>query len=299
LKFLLFTYEKIKGKAMYIEQVYFCPPNHTISGQQVCCLGQQPASGGEEITVAASSTEVINNVLRLNPSVIAFGEIHPANDSYTPTITRFTREILPTLASHGIRDLILEAIPNDPALDIELASFYRTGLLSRRQTPQLWTSIQGIDREGYRQLLFTARQLGVRIHGGGASITQADTTIRRPDYLQRDDLQALAVRYIRDNTLNQANQLLDQGRRIAIYSGFLHNNLALSQEDISRGRSFGPQLAARAARDQGRYIEFDLILPYSFPNHYIDLPNWQELLPQRGVTSIRRGSSYTILYPSN
>jgi hypothetical protein len=282
---------------MRIEHVYSGPSNYSINGQQICCLGQQPASGGEEITIAASSTEVINSVLRLNPSVIAFGEIHPANDSYTPTITRFAREILPTLASHGIRDLILEALPNDPVVETELASFYRTGLLSRQQTPQLWASIQGVDREGYRQLLFSARRLGVRIHGGGASISQAYATIRRRDYLQRDDLQALAVRYIRDNTLSKANQLLDQGRRIAIYSGFLHNNLTLSQEDISRSRSFGPQLAARATRDLGRYIEFDLILPYSFPNHYIDLANWQELLPQRGVTSIRRGDSYLLLYP--
>ena len=282
---------------MRIEHVYSGPSNYSINGRQVCCLCQQPAAGGEEITAAASSTEVITSILRLNPSVIAFGEIHPSSDSYTPTITRFTREILPALASHGIRDLILEAIPNDPVLDTELDSFYRTGLLSRQHTPQLWASIQGVDREGYRQLLFSARRLGVRIHGGGVTISQADATIRRRDYLQRDDLQALAVRYIRDNTLSKANQLLDQGRRIAIYSGFLHNNLTLTQEDISRGRSFGPQLSARTARDRGRYIEFDLILPYSFPDHYIDIPNWQEMLPQRGVTSIRRGDSYLLLYP--
>jgi hypothetical protein len=283
---------------MRIEHVFSCPPSDSINGQQVCCLADtlSPTTRTTAVTQAASSTLIINEIMAMNPRVVAFGEIHPERGAvYTPTVARFTREILPSLSRGGIQDLVLEAIPNDPIVEQELNLFFRTGHLNSRQTPQLMQSIQGVDMSSYIQLLYTCRTLGIRIHGGGANIAQAEATIRRSDYLERRDLSTLAARYIRDNTLQAANRLLDQGRRIAIYSGHIHNNRFPTQAEIDRGTNFGVSLSQRMQREGNRYFEVDLILPYR--QHHIPIPNWRSLLPRSGVTAIRRGNSYSLLYP--
>jgi hypothetical protein len=283
---------------MRIEQVFSCLPSDSINGRQICCLPNDTSdtSTPAAITQAASSTAVINEIMAMNPSIVAFGEIHAERGAvYTPTVARFTREILPALARGGIQDLVLETIPLDPIVEQELDLFYRTGHLNSRQTPQLILSIQGVDMSSYIQLLHTCRSLGIRLHGGGANIAQAETSIRRSDYLQRRELNALAARYIRDNTLQAANRLLDQGHRIAIYSGYIHNNRFPTRLEIDRGTNFGAALSQRMRREGGSYIEVDLILPYRL--RHIPIPNWQSLLPRSGITTIRRGNSYTLLYP--
>ncbi|MFH1361528.1 MAG: hypothetical protein ABIH69_02600, partial [bacterium] len=94
-------------------EVSVLPEEESIAAPpQVPELPQVLPEGVSHYVSAADFVE--RAVLPINPRVVAWGEIHPdPGSTYTPTITRFAREILPTIAASGRNRLIIESLPSD------------------------------------------------------------------------------------------------------------------------------------------------------------------------------------------
>ncbi|MFA4905847.1 MAG: hypothetical protein WC645_05025 [Candidatus Margulisiibacteriota bacterium] len=243
----------------------------------------------EDILHFQSAGEVMEDILADNPRVIAFGEIHPRrlNQSMTGV---FTAEILPSLAEAGITELVLEVLFCDPAIEKNLNSFYKTGRLNAKETPDLLANIElYVEACEIKELLYRARELGVRIRPGGLSPETAEETIFQPDFSARNDLRLRALQEITQHSLEQINRQLDYGRRVAVYSGRRHNDINPSSADLINGASYGTTLSERLG---DAYFEVDLML-----GNNIRDPIQSEDVPQDGVNVLQDGNSYTLVFP--
>jgi hypothetical protein len=236
-----------------------------------------------------SAGEVLEEILAEEPQVVAFGEIHP--QSLGQSITGiFTDEILPALAEGGITELVLEALFYDPTIEQDLVIFYKTGRLNEKETPALLANIElYTDEDLIKSLLFKARELGIRVHPGGLSRETAQATIFRPDFSTRDELRLRAQSEITQNILHKINHLLDQGRRVAVFSGRRHNDIHPTPADSVNGVNFGTFLQERLGN---AYFEVDLMR-----GNNIRSPIRPEDVPQDGVNIFQEDNSYTLVFP--
>ncbi|MBI5699221.1 hypothetical protein HZC35_02780 [Candidatus Saganbacteria bacterium] len=236
-----------------------------------------------------SAGEVVEDILADDPQVIAFGEIHPRRLNQS-MVGVFTAEILPSLAESGITDLVLEILFYDPAIEKNLAIFYKTGRLNSKETPALLANINlYVEACEIKELLYRARELGIRIRPGGLSPETAEETILQPDFSARDDLRLRAIGEITRHSLAHINFLLDQGRRIAVYSGRRHNDIHPSPADQVNGVNYGMSLSERLGE---AYFEVDLMR-----GNNIRDPIQSDDVPQDGVNVLQDGNSYTLVFP--
>jgi hypothetical protein len=252
-----------------------------------------------DYTNYSTVSELILNILRESPRIIAFGEIHPFVGDPKNTLEVFTAEILPQLAESGITELIVEQIFSDPQVEEDLAKFYETGALNSEDTPALYSNLtQYHDSEDLIDLLLKARELGVRVHPGGVSFETAEETVFQPDFTDREDLHARARAEITRNILERATQLVVRGKRIAIYSGLSHNDIHPTRSQVARNLNFGRALAERVGDG---YYEVDLVLPYSLGmeevSSQVRVENTERMIPESGVNVVERGNSYTVFFP--
>lgn len=248
-----------------------------------------PSGQAKEPLHFQSTGEALAEVFAQEARVVAFGEIHPQNLAQSITGI-FTSEILPTLAEAGITELVLEAIFSDPAIEEELDKFYRTGCLNDKETPTLLSNINiYVDAGQIKDLLYKARELGIRVHPGGLSRETAQATIFQPDFKRRDDLRLRAQSEITQNILHKINHLLDQGRRIAVLSGRRHNDIHPTPADSVNGVNFGTFLQERLGN---AYFEVDLMR-----GNNIRDPIRPADVPLDGVNVFKEDNSYTLVFP--
>jgi len=249
-----------------------------------------PPTTQEEGTLHFQSAgEALAEILAEDPRVVAFGEIHPQSPAQSITGI-YTSEILPALAGGGITELVLEALFSDPTIEQDLVIFYKTGRLNEKETPALLANIElYTDADLIKSLLLKARELGIRVHPGGLSRETAQATIFRPDFSTRDELRLRAQSEITQNILHKINHLLDQGRRVAVFSGRRHNDIHPTPADSVNGVNFGTFLQERLGN---AYFEVDLMR-----GNNIREPIEQEDVPQDGVNVIKDENSYTFVFP--
>jgi len=220
---------------------------------------------------------------------VAFGEIHPQSPAQSITGI-FTSEILPALAEGGITELVLEALFYDPTIEQDLVIFYKTGQLNEKETPALLANIElYTDADLIKSLLLKARELGIRVHPGGLSRETAQATIFQRDFSRREDLRLRAQGEITQNILHKINHLLEQGRRVAVFSGRRHNDIHPTPADSVNGVNFGTFLQERLGN---AYFEVDLMR-----GNNIRSPIRPEDVPQDGVNIFQEDNSYTLVFP--
>ncbi len=261
------------------------------------------ANNGSSLSVShkRSAAEAADEILTKNPNakVIGFGEISPYQRySVKYSIQRFSDEVLPVLARKGIKDLVLEAVLTDPQIKSELEAFYRTG---RIHFPRLRRGV-GCDYNGYVALFKKARALGVRVHPGGISWSEAQATIFLPSFGSLSlSLGKIAAKYLARRLMKAVSRLYRAGRRVAFYAGYLHNN-SIPQRN-SRVATREIYLGIPLRRKLGKnYVEVDMFVPYAIQKEgqgrFIGFPNWRKHVPKSGVNLIKtRNLRYIILYP--
>ena len=236
-----------------------------------------------------SAGDVLEEILAEEPQVVAFGEIHPQSPAQSITGI-FTSEILPALAEGGITELVLEALFYDPTIEQDLVIFYKTGQLNEKETPALLANIElYTDADLIKSLLLKARELGIRVHPGGLSRETAQATIFQRDFSRREDLRLRAQGEITQNILHKINHLLEQGRRVAVFSGRRHNDIHPTPADSVNGVNFGTFLQERLGN---AYFEVDLMR-----GNNIRSPIRPEDVPQDGVNIFQEDNSYTLVFP--
>ena len=251
----------------------------------------------------SSAAEAMADILKANPGVqvIGFGEINPFyhyNVKYT--VERFADDILPVLARNGIKDLALEAVLTDPQVQKELDAYYRNGQIG----PQLNRCLRGYDYNGYLKLFARAKALGIKIHPGGMTWSEAQSTIFLPSYgntFASYHLAKKAFGYNGKAVLRTVNMIRSYGKKIAFYSGYLHNNTRIDPSAKSWPQSaHAGDLLRRTLGN--KYTEVDIFTPYSIKREnqepYIGLNNWARYQPKNGATLVNtKNNRYIILYP--
>lgn len=254
-----------------------------------------------EITSNKSLGSVVNNVLKLKNSkvqVIYFGELHKLNlQDYRIELERFTEEALPALKANNVNDVIVEFIPDDPEVEVELRLFYETGEISRETAPKLFSTINQFIYCAIIEFLKKTKELGIRVHAGGLSLAEAQETILQPDFLDDADLQIKAGDYIKGHTQKKIEELKITGKKIAIYGGMLHNDIKCTPYPATN-------LGAYLKNEFGnKYVEIDLLVPETLQENdkldqiYAAPKGWKKLIPKKGVMTLRKGNSFIVIFP--
>ena len=236
----------------------------------------QPPAPDYSVSHFDSLSAAVNSILTDNIKVIAFGEIHKNNNStLVSTLQHFAPEVIPLLSSDHITDLILEALPYNSRAEHE-ANRGRFGAFLRD-----WFAYH----PDYCGVLGTVTQAGaahISLHG----VHFQDLA---EQYSRLNDLSKI----INERTLSAALNLLDQGRRIALYNGLDHNNINClnGNEQVCFGRTLHDKLGAD-------YLEVDLLLPELAQNvdaRNIAFPEWAENIPDQGVNLVKQESGRIII----
>lgn len=227
------------------------------------------------------------------PRVVAFGEIHKLNNpmSYRSATMHFAEEILPSLPTY-VKDLIFEALPDDPVIDAELAIFMERGTLGE-DTPNIRTWINGSDFCGKLRVLEVAKANGITVHGGNMSMTECPDPLKIPEMHQADPERIESL--VRDHTLNHVQKLLDEKKSAACFSGMRHNDYV--QNPVWPWTTYGDDLYAQLGE---KYAEVDLIVPELQVDHEMEAnyPDWVNMIPGEGkITLINQAPRYLIVFP--
>ena len=251
----------------------------------------QAAGENSVAGVTTSPQSAVRRIMAGDPQVVAFGEVHKTDKlSYQSTSTHFANEILPLLPQYGITDLVLEAIPDDPRLDAELANFMKTGVITYNSQLGQW--LDGPDRCGYLAILEQARKSGITIHGGHLSLAEAPNAFQVGALYDRDP--DGVTREIRDHTYNKIKKLVSEGKRVASFGGMRHNNIKPAPQDTDA--SYGDELRQEIG---SRYREVDLLVPSQAAGQerQIDFPLWDRRIPAAGVYLLKKGERFLLIYP--
>jgi len=225
----------------------------------------------------------VASILNDNVKVVAFGEIHKEEASNLPsTLHHFSKNIMPLLAENGITNIVLEHLPSGKKAHSEFKAFGKTHKLG----PFLkdWFAYHA-DYCGVIVAFEQAHALGISLHGGNASGEKeynANLTRRAQLINQR----TLAVIY----------SLLKKKKRVAAYTGALHNNIKpkAGKED----QSFGHILRKELGKG---YVEVDIYLPDLFPaveDGYLGLWGMTPPVPDEGVNLINiKNGRYVLILP--
>ncbi len=260
------------------------------------CPAQLKQVPGDAAGAPPENSRALDKIFASDPQVVAFGEVHrPDADeplNFHSTAQYFAQNILPLLPSHGISDIVVEFLPDDPLIDAELAAFMETGELSDK-TRHINNWIGGPDRCGILAFLKSARDNGITVHGGHLSLAEAPDAFDVASLIERDP--AGVSRLIRQHTLRQIRKILKEGRRVASFGGMRHNNYDPIPEDLEA--SYGDELYAQLGR---RFVEVDLLVPELAPysGSQIALDNWERFIPQQGRLSyFDQKQRYLIIFP--
>jgi hypothetical protein len=277
-------------------------PLITAIPKAVLCGAQNVNPRKDFVTNYPSIEEAIKDILACNPQVIAFGEIHPdPGFTYKSTKARFAKEILPSLAKSGIKDLVLEHVLSDPQIESELKCFFSSKCeLSEKDTPVLFNNIKYSDKQDLVILLYRCRELGIRVHAGGMTIAEADETTKNPKYSRHSNLNGKMMVYSGRATKRKIVSLLkiNPKARLAIYGGIRHNNCRDSSEYIANEVNFGNVLFRKLGK---KYVEVD-ILPKEEKdaiNSFAGIKNWRNYIPSSGINLLIIGQKHTIFTSSS
>jgi hypothetical protein len=243
----------------------------------------------------SESPRALDKIFANDPEVVAFGEIHREDTeeplNFHSTAQYFAQYILPFLPAHGIRDIVVEFLPDDPIIDVELAAYMETGELSNK-TPHINNWIEGPDRCGFLAFLRSARDNGITIHGGHLSLAEAPDAFDVASIVARDP--EGTARLVGQHTLRQIRSVLKEGRRVASFGGMRHNNYNPLPEDLQA--SYGDELYVQLGR---RYVEVDLLVPELAPYSagQIGLDNWERYVPEEGLNYFDQKQRYLIIFP--
>jgi hypothetical protein len=218
-----------------------------------------------------------------NIQVIAFGEIHKSKASnLTPTLDHFAKEILPVLADNQIHDVVWEHIFSGQGTQAELAAFNKTQKLGPILSQ--WLAFHP-DYCGVIEMLRQASTLDITLHGCRASDQQ--------EYLAH--LSAPGS-LIQKQALAAIKTLLSQDKRVAVYTGAIHNDIEpLTGEGH---KSYGLPLRQALGKV---YVEVDIYLPELIPNvdaGYLKMDNWEKLVPEKGANLVNlHNGRYILVLP--
>jgi len=205
-------------------------------------------------TADSNITTVVNSILATNrPTIISFGELHhDGNSKQRSTIETFTAQALPALAQHGFADLVIEFLRSDPEIIADLIRFYNYQTeLTIQDTPHLYRLINYPMHKGALNLLIRCRQLGIKPHPGGPTLTE----LQQPDIqaeLCCNRLWTKTIQLYNNRLTNAILRIAHKGRRVASFSGLRHNDVDRSL----RQGSFGALFAKHFGR---KYVEIDLV----------------------------------------
>jgi len=232
-------------------------------------------------------TEATQRALSTNPQIAAFGEHHESGALHI-----FADNILPLLAEHNYRDLILENLPDNPLTEREL----ETGRLG----PFLTEWIANMpDTCGIISTIDMARRTGVHLHG--AHVVDTPTLLRmRLD--PRTILEMGAI--ITQNTQRQANFYAGLGVKVAIFGGAVHNNRE-SRLSLDQYYNFGDPLSRRFGI---RYVAVDIAVGNQaifWPEElrFLQIPSESMFWPRSGANLVeflgREQGNFAIYLPAS
>ncbi len=248
------------------------------------------------VTPYENTADALENVLDLDPQIVAFGETHNSPDNpATSTSTRFVNEILPMMKNKGFNDLVLEFLPSDIPED-EMSYFMETGSLDEKHTEVLLISLLLLNDGGEDTLniLNKCRDLKIQVHGGGPSMVQT------ADFMMGLSSPNDIFPMIRDNSKHNIQKLAQSGKKVMSYGGSYHNNTDGNPENAS----FAPDLMQTY-----NYVEVDLISPSVLINNLrlnsnnrtsiLELKTYSETIPEIGKVNFvdRSPFSYALVYP--
>jgi hypothetical protein len=238
------------------------------------------------ITAYPNLNQAVAAIVKQQPTLIAFGEIHKLAPNPIVSTSRRFADTLPLLADAGYRDLIIEFLPFGENGKKEVVEYLQTRTLG----PLLSDYIIGHpDEEGIMAILLQARKLKIKgqefnLHGIHAQ--------NRQEYEQANQSNNPSIsQLINERMLSTINSLA--GRRIITYTGAHHNNLVPlpDKENFSNGKALRRILG-------DNYVEVDLYLPEliaTVQTIYLSLEHLD--LPSSGLNSIRYPNGrYVILF---
>jgi hypothetical protein len=190
-----------------------------------------------------------------NPRVVGIGEYHRSNDDpkVETALRRFSRDLFPW-ASAGSSDLIVETWITDGRCG-QAETQVATEIAAKIDRPpetedEIVTLVkQAMARKVEPHVIKLSCRVWEALQGEGGEVDDGE-------------LLALVQRKLRGLAMerHRRQQSAKKPRRVLIYGGALHNDLA-PNPDLAE-YAFGPQLA-RATKD--RYVELDLIVPELVP----------------------------------
>jgi len=274
----------------------FLGPSCTLSQSQAVRLplpeNTQAPSPPEISPFEHAIKSALNQIFSNSPKVVAFGEIHKTDLlNYPSTALRFAEIILPHLPEYGIKDLVIEFLPDDPVIDAELALFREKGRISN-ETPNIRSWMDGPEYCGIRKILEVARVQNITLHGGNLSLAEVPNVSLLGDMVAQD-LEGIANR-VGKHTLQRIQRILDQGRPVASYGGMRHNNINPSAADVQA--SYGDELVTQLG---DKYVEVDLLVPEPVASYVeqIHLENWEMYIPSEGFNLINQGQRFLLIFP--
>lgn len=243
-------------------------------------------------TTIEALTHIDNSLPPTAQRHLALGYIHRLLASQHSAIRLVAQIIIPWLAHHNYRDLVLEILPRgnpDSLIAREIRLFNLRGAIG----PEMRRFISVTDQLNFEALLQSAHAHGVRIHAGGASYRTAQWIFSRPGLPIPPVIMARARREIAANSERAIREIQARGANSVSLNGIIHNDIN-PPSDHSPADSFGHTLVTTPPRTLGRrpfaYAEVELVMPElaGFGHHYTDLPlppdcAWEQFIPLSGV----------------
>lgn len=244
--------------------------------------------------------EIINES---NPNVIAFGEQHCLTNylakkykvgcKTTPQF--FAEQIIPALAQKGIKDIVVEFLPSrgqtrEDNLIYQYLQEEIDNLSPENEEDKKFSAknfaanhlalfamlSSTYDPQGALEFILAAKANGMKIHGGGLTFTQSG---KLWECVDRKEMPKY-VKIVNDNLYNTIKEILKENKKIAVYSGALHNDIKGEDPD----GIFGDDLEKEGVR----YKAVDLIVPEIVKNKTITYRDkmYARRAPEQGILRI-------------
>jgi len=226
--------------------------------------------GTTKVIVRDMYKEVTEYVGNKNPDVVAFGETHN-----TGWLKLFSEKILPSLADLGYKDLVIEHLfSNIPENEWQYAKEHKK--IDDKDTPLLYQNINQV--QGSDELISLIEQsiiLGITLHGC------LDPQIRG---IFED------MHIITSNAENHIDRLLKENKKIAVYTGNIHNEIKIQQYHFGGMLTFGNYFFNKLGN---KYLSIELVNP----NFKISFFGSED--PLRGIVTQAESGKYKIIVNSS
>lgn len=236
--------------------------------------------------------------------VVAFGELHQttATVKIPSALRRFTADLLPALAprlSHLVVETWVTTGRCGEAERTVIADVKRTTERPATTESEIEALIRVAQEHGVapRILSISCADYESMRGGGAAAGVDYDRTLR----VTARALEVAVIRALRDRGSEQAAPAatVTRPRRVAVYGGALHNDLA--PEAGLEPYSFAPRILAATL---GRYHEIDLVVPeYAASSAAVRAQPWWHAYrrarrPDAAVLVRRAARSYVVVFPT-